>query len=223
MLGGSPTRPWTPCPTSIGAIMFLRARTGAVLGGVEGSCDGADPSRLSSPSSALVPTSGLRLIGHLWPSTRTSPCQRATTRATISPWACCGAFGRKFLTFHFQFVFPFRILCSIDSCGSHLFVCRPRTPTSRRRGRTRTSSGSYALTGADVRWTSYSEEAIAARAPQGLSTLCFRDQQYWMMRSLLLFDMYVEEYAIHRVLRQFGRYQEWPVPVVHTIPSAHHR
>jgi hypothetical protein len=35
--------------------------------------------------------------------------------------------------------------------------------------------------------------------------------------------MYVEEYAIHKVLRQFGRYQEWPVPMVHTVPSANHR
>jgi hypothetical protein len=25
------------------------------------------------------------------------------------------------------------------------------------------------------------------------------------------------------VLRQFSRYQEWPVSVVHTVPSAHHR
>jgi hypothetical protein len=80
-----------------------------------------------------------------------------------------------------------------------------------------------ALTDADVRWTPYSEEAVAARAPQGLSTLCFRDQQYWMMRSPLLFNMYVEEYAVHRMLRQFGCYQEWSVPVVHTVPSAHHR
>jgi hypothetical protein len=44
-----------------------------------------------------------------------------------------------------------------------------------------------------------------------------------MMRSSLLFDMYVEEYAVHRVLRQFGRYQEWHVPVVHIVLSAHHR
>jgi hypothetical protein len=34
------------------------------------------------------------------------------------------------------------------------------------------------LTDADIRWTPYLEEAVAARAPQGLSTLCFRDQQY---------------------------------------------
>jgi hypothetical protein len=40
---------------------------------------------------------------------------------------------------------------------------------------------------------------------------------------VLLFDMYVEEYAIHRVLRQFGHYQEWPAAVVHTVPSAHRR
>jgi hypothetical protein len=38
--------------------------------------------------------------------------------------------------------------------------------------------------------------------------LCFRDQRYCMTRSPLLFDMYVEEYAVHRVLRQFGRYQD---------------
>jgi hypothetical protein len=44
-----------------------------------------------------------------------------------------------------------------------------------------------------------------------------------MMRSSLLFDMYVEEFAVHRVLRQFGRYREWPVPVMHTVSSAHHR
>jgi hypothetical protein len=80
-----------------------------------------------------------------------------------------------------------------------------------------------ALMDADVRWTPYSEDAAVTHAPQGLSTLCFLDQQYWMTRSSLLFDMYVEEYAVHRVLRQFGRYQEWLVPVVHTVPSAHHR
>jgi hypothetical protein len=33
-----------------------------------------------------------------------------------------------------------------------------------------------AFTDTDVRWTPYSEEAVVARAPQGLSTLCFRDQ-----------------------------------------------
>jgi hypothetical protein len=54
-LGGSPTRPCTSCPRSVVATMFLRARIGHVLGGVEGSFGGADHSRLSSPSSARVP------------------------------------------------------------------------------------------------------------------------------------------------------------------------
>jgi hypothetical protein len=36
----------------------------------------------------------LWLVGQSCPSTRTSPCQRATTRATVSPWAGCGGFGR---------------------------------------------------------------------------------------------------------------------------------
>jgi hypothetical protein len=34
------------------------------------------------------------------------------------------------------------------------------------------------LTDVDVRWMPYSEEAVAACTPQGLSTLCFRDHQY---------------------------------------------
>jgi hypothetical protein len=55
-------------------------------------------------------------------------------------------------------------------------------------------------------WTPYLEEALAAHEPHGLSTLCFRDHQYWLTRSSLLFDMYVEEYAVHRVVRQFDRY-----------------
>jgi hypothetical protein len=44
-----------------------------------------------------------------------------------------------------------------------------------------------------------------------------------MTRMPLLFDMSVEEYAVHRVLRQFGLYPESPVPVVDTIVNAHHR
>jgi hypothetical protein len=44
-----------------------------------------------------------------------------------------------------------------------------------------------------------------------------------MMRTPVLFDMYVEEYAIHRVLRQFGLYQESPLCVVHVVPHTSHR
>jgi hypothetical protein len=45
---------------------------------------------------------------------------------------------------------------------------------------------------------------VVARAPQGLSSLCSRDQAYWMTRRRLVFDVYVEEYAIHWVMRQFS-------------------
>jgi hypothetical protein len=34
---------------------------------------------------------------------------------------------------------------------------------------------------AQVRWTTYAPAMVAARAPQGLSSLCSRDQAYWMM------------------------------------------
>jgi hypothetical protein len=79
------------------------------------------------------------------------------------------------------------------------------------------------LTDADVGWTSYSEEAITARAPQGLSSLCFRDQHCWKMKTLLVFDMYVEEYTVHKVMRQFVLYEESSLPVVHTVPRVVHR
>jgi hypothetical protein len=49
------------------------------------------------------------------------------------------------------------------------------------------------LKGEDVRWTPYTEEAIAAHAPHGLSSLCFRYQHYWKTKTPLVFDMYVEE------------------------------
>jgi hypothetical protein len=44
---------------------------------------------------------------------------------------------------------------------------------------------------------------VAACAPQGLLSLCSRDQAYWMTRRRLVFDVYVEEYVVHRVMRQF--------------------
>ena len=34
-----------------------------------------------------------------------------------------------------------------------------------------------------------------------------------MTRKPLVFDVQVEEYAVHRVMRQFGLYQEWPLLV----------
>ena len=36
--------------------------------------------------------------------------------------------------------------------------------------------------------------------------LCLRDHEYWMMRKPILYDIHVEEYHVHRVMRQFGLY-----------------
>jgi hypothetical protein len=55
MLGGSPMRPWTSCLDQLGQLCSCECVQGAVLGGVERSCGGADSSRQSSPSSALMP------------------------------------------------------------------------------------------------------------------------------------------------------------------------
>jgi hypothetical protein len=76
---------------------------------------------------------------------------------------------------------------------------------------------------AQVWWTSYAPAMVAVRAPQGLSSLCSRDQAYWMARQRLVFDVYVEEYTVHRVMRQFGLFQEAPVPAAPCLPPTAHR
>jgi hypothetical protein len=43
-----------------------------------------------------------------------------------------------------------------------------------------------------------------------------------MTRRRLVFNVYVEEYAFHRVMMQFGLFQEAPVPdAPHLSPTAH--
>jgi hypothetical protein len=39
----------------------------------------------------------------------------------------------------------------------------------------------------------------------------------------LVFDIYVEGYVVHWVMRQFGLYLALPVPVTQTLPVAVHR
>ena len=74
----------------------------------------------------------------------------------------------------------------------------------------------------EVRWTPYTQEMVESRAPRGLSSLCERDAEYWMTRASLIFDIYVEEHAVHRVLRQLRLYQE-PVPRHSLLPAHVHR
>jgi hypothetical protein len=76
---------------------------------------------------------------------------------------------------------------------------------------------------AQVRWTSYAPAMVVARPPKGLSSLCSRDQAYWMTRRRLVYDVYVEEYAIHRVMWQFSLFQSLQVPVAPRLPPTAHR
>jgi hypothetical protein len=79
------------------------------------------------------------------------------------------------------------------------------------------------MVNAQVRWMPYAPAIVAARAAQGLSSLCSRDQAYWLMQRQLVFDVYVEEYAVHRVMRQFGLFQAAPVPAALRLPPSVHR
>nr|AAX95176.1 transposon protein, putative, mutator sub-class [Oryza sativa Japonica Group]ABA92383.1 transposon protein, putative, Mutator sub-class [Oryza sativa Japonica Group] len=74
----------------------------------------------------------------------------------------------------------------------------------------------------DVVWEPYSATATQARAPLGLSTLCTRDQAYWMTTVPMVFDICVEPHAPFRVMRQFGFRQPFPVPFPTTVPAAVH-
>nr|AAZ06223.1 mutator-like transposase [Oryza sativa Indica Group] len=75
----------------------------------------------------------------------------------------------------------------------------------------------------DVVWEPYSAAATQARAPLGLSTLCTRDQAYWMTMVPMVFDICVEPHAPFRVMRQFGFRQPFPVPFPTTVLAAVHR
>ena len=55
-----------------------------------------------------------------------------------------------------------------------------------------------------VIWEPYSADTISHRYPSGISYLCTRDQHYWFTRANLVFDVFVEEMSLQRVMRQFG-------------------
>ncbi|RLM70173.1 hypothetical protein C2845_PM17G07970 [Panicum miliaceum] len=69
-----------------------------------------------------------------------------------------------------------------------------------------------ALVDQDVRWMPYTLDEIHSCAPQGMSSLCLQDQAYWIRRKPLVYDIHVEEYAVHRVMQQFYRCQASTLP-----------
>jgi hypothetical protein len=44
-----------------------------------------------------------------------------------------------------------------------------------------------------------------------------------MTKTLLVHDMYIEEYHVERVMRQFDVYQASPLPVAHTVDLSVHQ
>ena len=68
------------------------------------------------------------------------------------------------------------------------------------------------LTPEDVVWEPYSPEAMATRAPAGLSSHYSPNASLWITTSVLVYDIAVETYCPRRVRRQFGQRQEFLVP-----------
>ena len=68
------------------------------------------------------------------------------------------------------------------------------------------------LTLEDVVWEPYSPEAVATRAPAGLSSHCSANAGLWLTTAVLVYDIAIEPHCPWRVMRQFGQRQEFPVP-----------
>jgi hypothetical protein len=59
-----------------------------------------------------------------------------------------------------------------------------------------------------VIWDPYSPNSIVARYSGGLSDLCTRDQEYWLTKFKIVFDIFMEEMSQQRVMRQFNLLQD---------------
>ena len=75
-----------------------------------------------------------------------------------------------------------------------------------------------------VIWEPYTDEQRMAKYPGGISDLCTRDRAYWMTKSKIVFDIYVEEMSQQRVMRQFGlRQLALPLSAEEHVPPTVHR
>lgn len=70
-----------------------------------------------------------------------------------------------------------------------------------------------------VIWQPYTKAARISRYPGGISVLCTRDRGYWMTKSKIIFDVFVEEMAQQRIMRQFGLRQLAPPPNTENLLS----
>ena len=72
-------------------------------------------------------------------------------------------------------------------------------------------------------WDPYSWAHVEARVGAlALLSLCARDNALWMMKKNLVLDIWVEDYAPHRVRRQFGQRQQIPSLQFDALASSTH-
>ena len=107
----------------------------------------------------------------------------------------------------------------IPADNTHFFKQRRYSSDQTRRAYTALNEQFDVYTG--VIWQPYTQAAVNQRYPGGISFLCTRDQDYWMTKPKIIFDVFVEEMAQQRVMRQFGLRQlaepplrEAPLPAV---------
>jgi len=75
----------------------------------------------------------------------------------------------------------------------------------------------------EVIWEPYENQRVDERVGSyALSSLCIRDAALWLTTKKLVVDITIEDYAPHRVMRQFGRRQQIPPPQIDVIPSSWH-
>ena len=78
------------------------------------------------------------------------------------------------------------------------------------------------LTPEDVVWEPYRPEAVATRAPAGLSSHCSANASLWLTSVILVYDIAVEAYCPWRVRSSLGSARSfrcpprWSVSVVRT-------
>ena len=71
--------------------------------------------------------------------------------------------------------------------------------------------------------SAYNESYPEPDGRSGTHVPIMRDHEYWMKRTPILYDIHVEENHVNRVMRQFGVYQQTPVPIVHSVEPHVHR
>ncbi|CAN6371682.1 unnamed protein product [Urochloa humidicola] len=87
--------------------------------------------------------------------------------------------------------------------GSHWTQCRPQWAGVQVRSTYEAFTEQFDhLRPEHMTWEPYTQLAIYRRSGGlGISESCYVDNAYWMSRKKLVFDVFVEDYAVHRIMR----------------------